>query len=271
MRQMIEEIVRAAVERAARDMGWPPDALAALDPAVERPREKGHGDWASTVALKLAKPLKLPPRQIAEAIAAAIQGDARIQSVEVAGPGFINLWMTAEALQEVIRQASSEGPAFARLAPASPPQRVNLEFISANPTGPMHVGHGRWAALGSALANLLEHAGWQVTREFYINDAGRQMDIFGESVVVRYLQLLGDPVEMPEESYGGAYVREIAQSLLDTQGPAWRTADPAERLVHFREYAYQQMLAQMQGLCERIGVHFDVWYSERSLYLPEAA
>jgi arginyl-tRNA synthetase len=261
-------------------------------------------------------------QEIAEQIAAQIQVDRHIQSVEIAGPGFINLELTATALHDQIRQAYQEGDDFARASHVVVPDgsdcvikpggRVNLEFISANPTGPMHVGHGRWAALGNALGNLLEHAGWQVTREFYINDAGRQMDVFGKSLVIRYLELLGETIEHPEDFYAGAYVIDIAKQLLAEEGERWAKVDPAvdlaagsaakpvvgsrdpatdpatdsttdfaatiqsptslaipttqERLVYFREYAYRQMLRQMQELCARIDVPFDVWYSERSLY-----
>jgi arginyl-tRNA synthetase len=157
---------------------------------------------------------------------------------------------------------------------------VNIEFISANPTGPMHVGHGRWAALGNALCNMCEHAGWEVTREFYINDAGNQMELFGASVLYRYLELCGIPATLPEGGYGGSYVIEIAQRILDEDGRTWcdeasgvsdapdasGTDFGSERAAYFRERGYALMLTRMRELCERVGVSFDVWFSERTLY-----
>jgi len=257
------ETTSATVEPAET----PPTTIELPLDIVERPRDKAHGDWASTVALKLAGQLHTNPRQLAETIASHIQADWRIAAVEVAGPGFINLTLSAAALHCLVQDAREQGSDFARNNIGAG-RSVNVEFISANPTGPMHVGHGRWAALGNALCNVLEHSGWQVTREFYVNDAGHQMDVFGQSVLLRYCELLGESPDCPEEFYGGAYVRDIAQAILAADGDKWLAVGDPERLMHFREFAYQQMLAAMQALCERIGVHFDLWSSERRLYQP---
>jgi arginyl-tRNA synthetase len=261
------------------------------DDIVERPREKSHGDWACTLALKLAKQLSKNPREIAEQLSAALASDERIAAVEVAGPGFINLTLSATALQDEIRNAHEQGADYAK-CDIGGGMSVNVEFISANPTGPMHVGHGRWAALGNALCRVLEHAGWQVTREFYINDAGHQMDVFGNSVYLRYLELQGQEIEIPEEFYGGSYVTDIASAILHEIGDMWinpSSANPSvpvlateipaasvpdasgepEYLAFFRETAYRMMLADIQNLCERVGVQFDVWFSERTLYVSE--
>jgi arginyl-tRNA synthetase len=263
MRHLIETVIADAIAAAVRsgDLALPYTP----ETAVERPRDPSHGDWACTVALRIAKELGRNPREIAEVIAAHIPHDDLIASVEIAGPGFINLRLSHAALQQVMRDAHEQGADFAR-PNVGEGRALNIEFISANPTGPMHVGHGRWAALGNAMCNVCEHAGWKVTREFYVNDAGNQMEVFGHSVALRYLELLGVPIVMPEASYGGAYVRDIAQHILDEEGDVWKDEDEALRDAHFRERGLEAMLARMQGLCERVGVPFDVWFSERSLY-----
>ncbi len=268
MRTTIENIVlwaiKAAIENGDLELDNTPP------PAVERPRDPEHGDWATTVALRLAKEAKRSPREIAELIAAHIRVSNEIAAVEIAGHGFINLRLSAAALQGVIRTAREQGNNFGSQRTGeedstTKAKSVNIEFISANPTGPMHVGHGRWAALGNALCNVCEHVGWQVTREFYINDAGHQMDVFGESIIYRYLELCGHENETPEEFYGGAYVIDIAKRIYDEDGKKWLEDSPA-RLEHFRERGYEMMLDQMKSLCKKINVPFDTWYSERSLY-----
>ncbi|MDR0501295.1 MAG: arginine--tRNA ligase [Coriobacteriales bacterium] len=289
MRSTIESIIAQAMQHAAEagelNLSVAPDKLVA--DAVERPRDPSHGDWASTIALKLARELKTNPRELATTIAAHIAKHSDIDTVEVAGAGFINIRLAASALHNVIREANEQGENFAR-SDVGKGRTINVEFISANPTGPMHVGHGRWAALGNALCNLLEHAGWQVTREFYINDAGTQMEKFGHSIVLRYLELLGEDITMPDDCYGGTYIIDIARHILKEDGEKWRTfanyqaelgecgdADAcamadwdieSRREEYFRERGYQLMLAHMQDVCERVGVRFDVWFSERSLY-----
>ncbi len=166
------------------------------DPSVERPRDKEHGDWASSAALKLAKEAHMNPREIANIIASHIKTGDLVESIEIAGPGFINLTLSNNALYDVVRDAKEQGFDFGKCDIANG-KSVQIEFVSANPTGPMHVGHGRWAALGNALGNLLEHAGWKVEREFYINDAGSQMHNFALSIEARYLQLCDIDAQIP--------------------------------------------------------------------------
>ncbi|MDR3316031.1 MAG: arginine--tRNA ligase [Coriobacteriales bacterium] len=267
MQKTIEQLVLDALAAAVADGDL---ALSATpEPSVERPRDPAHGDWATTIPLRLARELGRSPREIAEIIAARIAQSEQIAAVEVAGPGFINLRLSNAALQQLIRDAREQGEAFGR-ADVGQGQTINVEWISANPTGPMHVGHGRWAALGSALSNVLTHANWQVTREFYINDAGNQMDIFGLSVALRYLELFGRPIEMPDDCYGGSYIIDIARGIADEDGERWLDADENERLIHMRERGYRLMLDNMTDFLERIGVHFDTWFSERSLYCKDA-
>jgi arginyl-tRNA synthetase len=268
MRHAIETVVKEAIASAVQNgelaLDYSPES------AVERPRDPSHGDWATAIALRLAKELGRNPREIAGVIAARIEQSESIAAVEVAGPGFINLRLSNAALQAVIRDAREQGEEFGR-ADVGGNRTLNIEYISANPTGPMHVGHGRWAALGNALCNVCEHAGWRVTREFYINDAGSQMDKFGHSVALRYLELLGEDITMPEDSYGGSYVIDIARQILEEEGNSWVSAGETARDEHFRERAYLLMLKRMQQLLQGIGVPFDVWFSERSLYEKGAA
>jgi arginyl-tRNA synthetase len=261
---IIEQAIAGAVQAGELDLAYTPE------PAVERPRDPENGDWACTIALRLAKELGKPPRAIAEIIAAHIASDEAIAAVEIAGPGFINIRLSTAALQQVVRNAYEQGSNFGR-SNIGGQRSINVEFISANPTGPMHVGHGRWAALGNAMCNVLEHAGWQVTREFYINDAGNQMEVFGNSIALRYLELCGQQIRIPEEFYGGSYVIDIARQILERDGRQWLEADEAQRNAEFQEFGYRSMLQQMQDICSGLGVNFDVWFSERRLYLPDAA
>ena len=265
MRNKVESTVVKAIEAAVESGELPLEEIP--DPSIERPRDKGHGDWATSVAMKLAKQAHMKPRDIAQAIASHIERGDFIAEVEIAGPGFINLTLTDKALQDVIRAAREEGANFGRCNLGAG-RSIQVEFVSANPTGPMHVGHGRWAALGNALCNVLAHAGWDVEREFYINDAGNQMDLFAASVDARYQQLNGVDAEIPDNGYGGAYVTTIAQRILDAEGAKWMDVDDGERATHFKELAYQMMLQHMKDVLASVGVEFDVWFSERSLYAP---
>ena len=267
IREQLEHVVDQAIEAACAD------GSLALDPrpaaALERPRDEANGDWASTVAMRCAKQAHRNPRDIAQAIVDHLPENGMVQSVEVAGPGFINIRLTPATFQGVVAQARAERDGFGTGAPKTEAGRINLEYVSANPTGPMHVGHGRWAALGDAMARVMRHAGYDVSEEFYINDHGVQMDVFGNSVSVRYQQLLGRDVPMPEKCYGGSYVADIAQGIIDRDGGKWLDVPDDERTAAFREIAYKQMLGLMQDTLAGFGVHFDRWFSERTLYEPD--
>ncbi len=235
------------------------------EPRLERPRDPSHGDWSTNVALQLAKVAGMQPRAIADIVAARMSGHPDIDAIEVAGPGFINIRLSAAALQRVLRDARESGAGFGRLSLGAD-QKVQVEFVSANPVGPMHVGHGRWAALGDSIARVLVHAGYEVEREFYINDAGVQMATFGASVSARYMELCGREAEFPENGYRGAYITEIAREILDAEGESWADADAAVRESHFIETAYAQVLAHLKRVLHGMGVDFDVWFSERTLH-----
>ncbi|MGV8083214.1 MAG: arginine--tRNA ligase [Coriobacteriia bacterium] len=263
MREQISKLVADAVADAIESGEL---RLAEIpDPALERPRDPAHGDWATTVALRSAKEAGQSPRKVAETIAAKMAGHPDIAAMEIAGPGFINIRLSSAALQRVLRDAREQGRAFGR-SDAGEGRRVQVEFVSANPVGPMHIGHGRWAALGDSLARVLEHAGWAVEREFYVNDAGVQMEIFAKSVAARYLQLCGRKVEFAPEWYQGAYIADIAADIFAEEGDAWASRGAAEREAHFLESAYVTVLAHLKRVLHDMGVDFDVWFSERVLH-----
>lgn len=287
MRKLVEDLVTSALNQAVQSGELALSELPA--PSVERPRDLEHGDWATSVALKLAKQAHMNPRQIAEIIASHMESPA-VERIEVAGPGFINVKLADSALQDVFKEARAQDAAYGRTH-AGDGVKVDLEFISANPTGPMHLGHGRWAALGDAMANVLSFAGYDVTREFYINDAGNQMNVFADSVSHRYLQVARlvaagsslaqahDEIvtnmdsyraELPENCYAGAYIVDIAARIFDSEGDAWVEADEAARDAHFKEVAYTAVLDHVKALLHSFGLDFDVWYSERTTYAKDA-
>jgi arginyl-tRNA synthetase len=236
------------VRAALADAGLPD-----RQPTFERPRQREHGDWATNVALTLAKPVGRPPIDIAQDIADRLGAVGGIDRVEVAGPGFLNFHLSTGAFADVVRAAATQGPAWGRTGQAR--GSVNVEFVSANPTGPLHVGHGRQAALGDALANLLDATGWEVAREYYFNDAGTQMAQFSRSVLAA-----SRGEEPPEDGYRGAYIGELAEQLR-AQG----VAEEAQG-----EVAYRAMLDRIKDTLDRLGVRFDVYFGERELHTSGA-
>ena len=262
---------------------------------LERPKQAEHGDLACNIAMQLAKKLKTNPRQLAERLIEALRAqpafaEGYVSSVEIAGAGFINLRLSPKTKQAVVARVLAEGLAFGRAAPTG--KKVQVEFVSANPTGPLHVGHGRGAAYGASLSNLLAFCGDEVQREFYINDAGRQMDILAASVWLRYLESLGASVAFPEDGYRADYVRAIAADLAKTHGkrferdtatlPQATSAEDADaaldalinhakavlaadwREVH--RFALDAMLADQRDDLGAFGVVYDRWFSEQSLH-----
>lgn len=266
IRESLESVLYQALKAAVEAGELPLNEIP--QPSLERPREEGHGDWACTIAMRLAKAAHMNPRAIAQAIVDHLPENNLVESFEIAGPGFINLTLTNASFQAVVSEARQQGSDFGK-SELSEPCKVNLEYVSANPTGPMHVGHGRWAALGDAIARVMRHAGYSVDEEFYINDQGNQMNVFGNSVVVRYQQLLGQNVEMPEACYGGAYIKDIAQAIIDADGDKWLDANEDERLVAFRERGYAMMLDSVKDTLSTFGNNFDTWFSERSLFVAD--
>jgi arginyl-tRNA synthetase len=237
-------------------------ALAAEAPdevVIERPKNKDHGDYATPVALTLAKAAGRPPREIADLIAARLAQADGIAQAEVAGPGFINVRLAAEAQGAVARAVVEAGEGYGRIDMLAG-RRVNVEFISANPTGPLHLGHTRWAAVGDALARVLSAAGADVATEFYINDRGVQMDRFGASVMA-----VAHGRAVPQDGYHGGYIADLAARIV-AEHPDYLALPEAEQLACFREAAYALQLEQQQQVLEIFRTHFDIWYSERSLH-----
>lgn len=266
IRESLEAVLYQALSSAVQAGALPLEEVP--QPTLERPREEGHGDWACTVAMRLAKAARMNPRQIAQILVDNLPENELIETVEIAGPGFINLTLANSVFQNVIAEVRAQGSDYGK-STLPKPCKVDLEYVSANPTGPMHVGHGRWAALGDSIARVMRHAGYDVDEEFYINDQGNQMNVFADSLVVRYQQALGQDVEMPEASYGGGYVKELAQQIIDRDGDKWLSVDPDERRHEFREMGYKAMMENVKDTLEIFGNHFDIWFSERSLFVAD--
>ena len=227
--------------------------------AVERPKNRDHGDYATNAALQLAKPAGLPPREVAERIAARLRGDTAVASVDIAGPGFLNITLSDAAQGEIARTVVRAGDDYGR-SDSLAKERINLEFVSANPTGPVHLGHTRWAALGDSLGRILTAAGADVTREYYLNDAGVQIDRFAESLRAT---ALGE--EVPEDGYVGEYITEIAAAIVAAD-PEVLTAPAEESLALFAAKGTEAMLAEIQRSLLAFGVEFDVYFSEQSMH-----
>jgi arginyl-tRNA synthetase len=232
---------------------------------VEPPREAAHGDMATNAAMVLAKEVGKKPRDLAEAIAEKLRADDLIAKVEIAGPGFINLTLRPAAWAEELRAVLRAGTAYGH-SDAGRGQAVNVEYVSANPTGPMHVGHGRGAVFGDALANLLRVAGFNVTREYYINDAGAQVDVLARSAHLRYREALGENIgEIPEGLYPGDYLQPVGKALAAEYGDKFLQRPEAEWLPLMRAKAIEMMMAEIRGDLAALSVSHDVFFSERSL------
>lgn len=233
---------------------------------LEKPKDKSHGDFAANVAMQLARIAKKAPRQIAADIVDNLdQTKASIEKVEIAGPGFINFFMKTDFLGEVVPAIIKAGEDYGKTS-AGQNEKVQVEFVSVNPTGDLHLGHARGAAFGDVLCNILDASGYEVEREYYINDAGNQIDNLALSVEARYLQALGKDVEMPEDGYHGKDIVEIGNTLAAEDGDKWANTDRQERLEFFKEYGLKYELGKIEEDLADFGVQFDNWFSERTLY-----
>jgi arginyl-tRNA synthetase len=255
--EQLEAAIKAALERAFKAgslSGQIPEAI-----KLERPKDRDHGDYATSIALQLAKPAGKNPREVAQIICDLLAGTEGISKVDIAGPGFINITLNradqAELVATILKATKDYGKGSALAG-----VRINLEFISANPTGPLHLGHTRWAAVGDSLGRVLSAAGADVKREFYINDRGNQMDLFGASVEAA---ALGLPI--PEDGYKGAYISDLAKEVVASNASI-ASLPEGERHPAFREAAYALQLKDQQRVLDTFGTHFDVWFSERSLH-----
>lgn len=266
MKQEVIDIILNALETLR--VKWDLDSIPEID--IEVPKNEEMGDLATTIAMGLAKVLKKPPKKIAEEIITEltrqVAGESRfIESIEIAGPGFINFRFHKEFLHDKLAELLAEEHSSLR-TDVGKGRKVQVEFVSANPTGPLHVGHGRGAAVGNALCNILKAAGFDVQREFYINDAGLQVKLLGESVFARYLQLLGYDAPFPDDGYKGDYVESIAEEIIKRAGDVYLNKSFEECGEVFTDYAYKMMLANLANDLKDFGVVFDRWQSEKELY-----
>ncbi|MEP2782694.1 MAG: arginine--tRNA ligase [Pseudoruegeria sp.] len=250
---------------ALQSEGVLPEGLDFANVAVEPPRDAAHGDMATNAAMVLAKPAKMKPRDIAEALVAKLTADDRITVAEVAGPGFLNLRLKADVWHGVITAALTKGAEFG-MSNMGMGTRVNVEYVSANPTGPLHVGHTRGAVFGDALASLLAYANYDVTREYYINDAGAQVDVLARSVYLRYLEANGQEVAFVDGTYPGDYLIPVGQALAGAYGDKLVGKPESVWLEDIREYATDAMMHLIREDLASLGVEMDVFYSEKSLY-----
>jgi arginyl-tRNA synthetase len=255
-----EEIKQAVVKAGLAGEEQIPEVM------LELPKDKAHGDYATNMAMQLARVAKKAPRMIAEELVANFdKTKASIEKVEIAGPGFINFYMNNSYLTDLIPTILKAGEAYGETN-VGQGQKVQVEFVSANPTGDLHLGHARGAAVGDSLCNILDKAGYDVSREYYINDAGNQINNLALSVEARYMQALGKDVEMPADGYHGEDIIQIGKKLAEEHGDKYVDMDKTERLAFFREYGLKYELEKLQRDLEEFRVKFDVWYSETSLY-----
>ncbi|MCF3933044.1 arginine--tRNA ligase [Acuticoccus sp. M5D2P5] len=236
--------------------------------AVETPRDPTHGDFATNAAMVLAKAAKRNPRELGELIAARLADSPLVTSASVAGPGFVNITISPEAAAAVVR-AAQDGAAFTALAQTDAPQKVNVEYVSANPTGPLHVGHARGAVVGDALANILALRGHEVTREYYINDAGAQVDVLARSAFLRYREALGETIEIPSGLYPGDYLVPVGEALAAEHGRALLDQEEAAWLPLVRETAIAMMMEAVRGDLAVLSIEHGTFFSEKSLQSPE--
>ena len=258
----LADLILRAVRSAREDLGLErvPDAV-----EVTRPRQKDHGDYATNVALAVGSATGRSPREVAEVLVGHIPASDMVAKVEVAGPGFINIFVAHGWLYRVLEDVLGRGPAFGRIDVGAG-ERVQVEFVSVNPTGPLHVGHGRGAVVGDSLARILDAAGYRVEREYYVNDAGRQADLFAASLEARYLQHFGEAAAVPADGYHGAYLADLAAEIAADVGDSLVHAPPEERRRRLGAEGMRRFLDQIRATTARMGVSFDTWFHESTLH-----
>ena len=260
LKKIIGEALNQTIESGALAIEIKPDLF------LEMPREKDHGDYSTNIAMQLPKQTKKAPRFIAETLVANMKiADSYVESIEIAGPGFINFKLKPYWQYAVLAEVAELKADYGR-SQKNAGKKFNLEFISANPTGPMHMGNARGGAIGDILAAVADWTGYSVTREFYINDAGNQIVKFGDSLDARYRQLMGEEFPFPEDGYQGEDITEHMKIFIEVNGDVHRTMTPEERKPILIDYALNKNLTQMRSDLEAYGIHYDVWFSEQSLY-----
>ncbi|MDD4159678.1 MAG: arginine--tRNA ligase [Synergistaceae bacterium] len=265
MTEELKQLLERAVKNIARDskQELPEGFMVRL----ERPRQAGHGDWATNIAMQLAKPFGMKPRELADRLIDQVPLGEVVEKAEVAGPGFINFTLVSNWITETLKNTISQNEKYGRVN-LGRGRRVQVEFVSANPTGPLHMGHGRGAAVGDITASILDFAGWDVEREYYINDAGLQMELLGKSAQSRYFDELGrgDEAPMPEDGYHGEYMTDIARSFVKEYGEELANKPLEETVAFFSAETGKIVTEMIRKDLEEFGVTFDVWFSEKSLY-----
>ncbi len=260
--EQVESQIKAALAEAVTTAGLTTESV---NIHLETPKNKEMGDYATNIAMQLTKIAKKPPRQIAEEIIEHLPANEWIQSIEIAGPGFMNIRVKKDYLADVVKEVLTKGDQYGRSDKGNN-QKIQVEFVSANPTGDLHLGHARGASLGDSLCNILDFAGYAVSREYYINDAGNQIDNLALSIDVRYAEALGKEKEMPEDGYRGKDIIELAEKIAARDGDRWLEVEEAERLAAFRQEGLDYELGKLKTDLENFRVSFDVWFSESSLY-----
>ncbi len=262
------ETIKNSVKEALDEMieqGFFEGLFEAPEPIIERPRQKGFGDLSTNIAMKLARKYRKNPGDIALAISKKVAECEVVEKCEVAAPGFVNVYIKRTCWAALLKEIIEAGKDYGRLDLGAG-EKVQVEFVSANPTGPLHIGHGRGAAVGDAISKILERAGYDVTKEFYINDVGRQIEVLGRSVMLRAREALGEAVEMPEDSYHGEYIKDVAREFIEKKGKDFLEMEEDEALGLFKDFASGALLQDIEKDLSDFNVEFDVWYSEKSLY-----
>jgi len=267
MKQTIRKIVLAAVQEAFENGTLPSNQIPEME--IEEPRHLSHGDFSTNVAMVSASIQKMAPRKIAEVLVPFIkvskETGSLVEKVEIAGPGFINFFLANAAWHPVVDQILEKDEAYGA-SKIGKNEKVQVEFVSANPTGPLHVGHGRGAAVGDSVGNILSFAGFDVQKEYYINDSGRQIRTLGTSVYLRLLQMTGKKIEFPDDCYKGEYIKDLAGEILETKGDDFIQKDEKEAIAVCAKFAAKKILNGIKDDLSDFGVSFDQWFSEQSLY-----
>ena len=263
VRDIIQEMVAEAIGRARREGAIKLESMP--DILVERPGNPDHGDFATSLPLRLARATRINPLQLAETLVSFIPDSVEVKKVEAAHPGFINFYLEDAWVQQQVEEVRRAGDGYGNV-PAGDGRPVMVEFVSVNPTGPVHVGHTRGAVLGSALANTLNAAGYEVTREYYVNDAGTQMEAFYRSVYARYREALGKDFDFPSNGYAGDYIHDIGREIADAEGDRFVDVEEPQAIREIGDIAREKMVSLIREDLGEIGVTFDNWFSERSLY-----
>ena len=265
IREEIKKLIEKSIKELQKEKIFPKFDIPEIQ--IEHPEEKAHGDYATNVAMVIAKEIKKNPIEIANLLGLKfkVKGLRYFDKVEIAEPGFINLFLSKEYLQNQVGEILKQGEKFGQLK-VGKNQRVDIEFCSANPTGPLHLGHGRGAFWGDALSNVFEKAGYKVTREYFINDYGKQILLLGKSIDARYKEILGQKVEIGEDFYKGEYIKDIANEIIKKEKDKYLKLSGEERIKVFTEVGLEKMLREAKKLLEKVGVKYDVWFSEKKLY-----